>query len=186
MTAVRSHAASPLVREVPLPDGSLVSRAFAVTHYADAFALTLPAGAAPGGDALVRALASSMPWWVAALLRVRDRAVALVGLKSLGGVEREAAERTTFQPGDRAGLFNIYARTDDEILMGADDRHLNFRASMLVRADADGHAAVLSTVVRYNGRLGRFYFFFVRPFHRRIIPAMLRRVRRQLARDSLT
>ena len=184
MTNVRTDVNDPQVRAVPLPAGSLAAGAFAITHYADAFAVTLPAGSRPDVDALVRALWSSVPWWVTALLRIRDRSVSLVGLKTSGGVKRTAVERATLQPGDRAGLLTIRARTYDEILMGEDDRHLNFRASMLVRDEGDRATAVLSTVVHYNGSLGRVYFFFVRPFHRLIIPSMLRRLPRELLRAS--
>ena len=186
MTNICTDVKHSPVREVPLPGGSLVAGAFAIAHYADAFAVRLPKGAQSDVDALVRALASSTPWWVTVLLRIRDRAVSLIGLKTSGGVEHDAAQRTTFQPGDRAGLFTIYARTHDEILMGADDRHLNFRASMLVRREGAGMAAVFTTVVHYNRGLGRVYFFFVRPFHRLIIPSMLRRLRRQLVREPLS
>ena len=164
------------VREVPLPGGSLATSAFAVTHYADAFAITLPQGVMPDIDAIVRALPSAAPWWVDGLMRVRDRAVSLIGLKTSASEAPERAPRSALQPGDRAGIFTVFARTADEILMGGDDRHLDFRASVLTRNEGECRAVVLSTVVHYNGRLGRVYFFFVRPVHRLIIPAMLRRM----------
>ena len=67
-------------------------------------------------------------------------------------------------------------RTDELIVSGADDRHLDFRAVFAVREDSDGGAElVLLTVVRRHNRLGRAYFALIRPFHRRIVPAILRR-----------
>jgi hypothetical protein len=76
----------------------------------------------------------------------------------------------------RVGVFRVYERTDDEVLLGEDDRHLDFRVSMLLQREGlEAPRVVVATVVRYNGRLGRLYFAVVRPFHRRIVPAMLRR-----------
>ena len=36
------------------------------------------------------------------------------------------------------------------------------------------------TVVKFNNRLGRLYFFFIRPFHKVIIRSMLKRVAKRL------
>ena len=84
------------------------------------------------------------------------------------------------QPGNVAGIFHVLARNGDEILLGEDDRHLDFRLSVLVRRQAGVAWAVVTTVVRYNGLLGRAYFLPVRPFHKRIVPAMLRNMQRAL------
>ena len=59
--------------------------------------------------------------------------------------------------------------------MGLDDRHLDFRVSLrLLRSDDAAGVLQLTTTVTFHGRLGRLYFALVRPFHRRIVPAMLR------------
>ena len=71
--------------------------------------------------------------------------------------------------GDRAGLFHVVARAADEILLGEDDAHLDFRVSLMVR---DG-AATVSAVVRFHGALGRVYFFFVKPMHGHIVRGRL-------------
>ena len=38
----------------------------------------------------------------------------------------------------------------------------------------------ITTVVKFNNRLGRLYFFFIRPFHKVIIRSMLKRVAKRL------
>ncbi len=178
----RNHPST--VREVRLPEGSLAAGAFAVTHYADAFALSLPPGATHDVDALLRMLASSAPAWVEALMRIRNAVVSPLGLKTDIAAGSVPTRDAPFQRGDRAGIFTVFDRTEDEILAGGDDRHLDFRGSLLIRPEGSGHAAVLSTVVHYNRTLGRVYFFFVRPFHRLIIPSTLRRLARNLDRAS--
>jgi hypothetical protein len=167
--------------EVPIPPSSLAARAFAVTHHGDAFRIALPPGAPGGVDALTTLLVNAeSPSWIRGLVWLRNRAVRFVGLQSTTR-ERPRTGGARYAPGDYAGMFRVFDRTEHEILMGLDDKHLNFRASVLSESDGCGSkSAVLATVVHYNSRLGRLYFFFVRPFHKRIVSAMLR----QMARDA--
>lgn len=77
--------------------------------------------------------------------------------------------------GERIGIFPVVARTPDEILLGLDDRHLDFRVSVRVADEESANLGIVSTLVRFNGWLGRAYFLPVRPAHRLIVPVMLRR-----------
>jgi hypothetical protein len=172
-----------VVREVAVPPGSLVAGAFAKISFEDAWAVDLPAGDTHDVDALVRLIATSAPRWAEQLMWLRDRIVSLVGLR-----RSEKAPRNTstalLRPGDKLSIFQVLDRSDNEIMFGADDKHLDFRASLLVQRDAARPSAVLSTVVRYNNWLGRVYFFFVRPFHRLIVASLLRNVRRRVEADG--
>ena len=167
-------------RKVPVPAGSLAASAFAVTSYADAYAIDLPPGCADDVDALMRLLPTSVPRWADQLMWLRDRIVSVFGLRAGGAIAAPPRSTARLQPGDTAGTFKVFARSNDEILFGGDDRHLNFRASMLVQRDGGRSRVVLSTVVQFNNRLGRVYFFFVRPFHGLIVASLLRNLRRRL------
>ena len=80
------------------------------------------------------------------------------------------------QRGERIGIFRIYAVSDDEIIVGEDDSHLDFRLSVLRHRDAGRHGSVtLSSVVHCHNGVGRAYILLIRPFHKLI-------VRRSLAR----
>ncbi len=174
------------VHEVAVPPASLAANAFAVTHYADAFRVRLDDRETPDVDALVSRLATSTPAWVDVLMAIRNRIVSTIGLRTARPerIPGTSATPRRYEPGAVAGMFRVYARTDDEILIGGDDRHLNSRASMLVQREPDATYAVFTTVVHYNNWLGRVYFLPVRPFHRLIIPALLRRMRAGLATVS--
>ena len=63
--------------------------------------------------------------------------------------------------------FDTVARTADEVLLGTDERHLDFRASVLREPDR----VVLSTVVTLHNRRGRAYFALVRRVHPVIVRA---------------
>ena len=154
------------IHEVELPERTLVSAAFQRIDFGDAFSAQLPERGPRDVDAFAHALLTRVPRWIDGLLRVRDAVVGLVGLKTDGA--RNVPAR--FEPGRAVGLFEVFARNDEEILFGTDDAHLDFRLSCLAR---DGKAT-LTTVVRFHGVRGRAYFAVVRPFHERIVPAMLR------------
>ncbi len=101
-----------------------------------------------------RRLFHGPPRWVAAALSLRDRLVAMVGLR--------AASRDT---------FGVLARDGQEVLLGSDDRHLDFRAS--VRC-GDGFVDV-TTFVQIHNALGRLYLRPVRLVHGVMLRRMLRR-----------
>ena len=96
---------------------------------------------------------------VTTTLAVRDRLVALVGL-------RTSSDES----------FRVVAREDDEVLIGSDDRHLDFRASIRC---LDGAVDVI-TFVQIHNLLGRLYFLPVRLVHGAIVRRMLRRATMKL------
>jgi hypothetical protein len=110
-----------------------------------------------------------MPWWIRALLAARNRLVAPFGLKT-GRENAPAASR-------RIGLFPIIAQTPQQVLLGLDDRHLDFRVAVAVVPLPDaGQQVTATTLVRTHNLLGRLYLAVVLPFHRVIVPAMLAQV----------
>ncbi len=168
------------VRKIAVPHASLAARAFSRVDYADAYRITLPrAGCAV--DDFTRTFLAATPGWARRLMVVRERAVRLVGLKRMTGHSQPAM--MTFEPGNVAGIFRVFAHSADEIVLGEDDRHLDFRVSFLVDGDLAHRRGTVATVVRYHGGLGRAYFLPVRFFHRWIVGAMLRTTVERLARQ---
>lgn len=161
-----------------MPEGSLAATAFEKTHYQDAYAIDIPEGCDVDVDELIRVMAKSSPRWAEQLMWLRNRLVSVVGLRTSMGASPESI--TKFEPGDSAGIFRVYARSDTEILLGGDDKHLDFRASMLLKRDATRTSAVLSTVVHFNNPFGRAYFLVVQPFHGLIVASLLNNMRRRL------
>jgi hypothetical protein len=95
------------------------------------------------------------PLWIRALMGLRNGLVRLVGLKPA-----------------RSRGFPILCETPREVVMGFDDRHLDFR---IVVAVAGGFATV-STLVRWHNAWGRAYLAAVLPFHRAIAARMIESV----------
>lgn len=149
-----------------------------VPHYVDAFAAELhdPGHTLTVVDA-AKAFFLSAPRWLGALMRVRNALVKMVGLKTGGNTRSFEEAMRNFQclPGQRMGLFEVYAVTPREVILGENDRHLNFRLSVWMEpVDDSAQRLVLSTAVVFHNRAGRLYFWPVGFFHRRIVPAMLK------------
>ncbi|SFJ19969.1 DUF2867 domain-containing protein [Celeribacter neptunius] len=104
----------------------------------------------------------TMPGWADALLRLRNTLVKPLGLKT---------EST--DTGDGA-IFPVEYEGADELILGTDDRHLNFR--ICLRQDAG--RVHMATWVHRNNVLGRAYLMLVMPFHRLITRDAMRRIAR--------
>lgn len=103
---------------------------------------------------------ATFPSWVGALMTLRNLLVLPFGL------------RTGVPAGPRVGIFPIDRETEDEVIAGFDDRHLDFRIAVLSRAGRIRCA----TWVRPHNRLGRAYLATVLPFHRLILRNAMRRL----------
>ena len=160
------------VTAVPLPPGSRATTFYRSPNLADAYAVRLPEGATHDPEALARFMFTTQAPWIARLMWLRDRIVAMFGIKT--STQLLQAART---PGAvrRVSFFRIYAQDAHEILLGEDDRHLDFRVS--VRCEpADGATQVIATtVVQCHNLLGRLYLLVIAPFHRMVVRSTLQR-----------
>ena len=158
-------------RREALPAGARVAGLYRGAFLADAFAIDLPPGATRDMMALVRFAFERPAPWVNALLALRDRAVGGFGLKTASALRAGT-------PGDvpRVGFFRIYETHTDEVVLGEDDRHLDFRISVLRSMAGDSLTAV--TVVHCHNLFGRNYIRLIAPFHRRVVRSALDRAAR--------
>jgi hypothetical protein len=132
---------------------------------ADSFTATLPSSAPMDVGTLATLLFADPPLWFTILLAIRDRVMAAFGVRP----SHALAE------GEHVAFFPVLSRSPDEIILGADDRHLDFRASVLLRR-AD-NTLVATTVVRCHNLLGRLYLATILPFHILVVTDALRRLR---------
>lgn len=153
----------PRARETAVPDTPLLAGALPRVDFADAHTVEVFPGAPDDPQRWADAIFFDPPGWVGATLGLRNALVGLVGIAR----------------GDAASFATV-ARAADEVLLGTDERHLDFRAS--VRREPD--RVVLSTVVTLHNRRGRLYFAPVRLLHPVIVRAMLTRAARRLSRAA--
>lgn len=112
----------------------------------------------------------SEPILIKILMTMRNWVVGLWGLKTSQLQKNVVNDHSTIKEGDTIGLFEIGAISNQRVIMGANDSHLDFRVIMILEGD-NLHC---KTQVQFNNALGKWYFFFIKPFHKFIVPMMLR------------
>ncbi|MDH7447779.1 DUF2867 domain-containing protein [Aquimarina sp. 2201CG14-23] len=131
-----------------------------------------------------RAFFSTSPEWIEKLFALRNKIVSIFGLKTGDKVKSRMQLIDNFkgEVGERLGIFKVFDKTENEIILGEDDRHLNFRVSLLLmkQVQEGDKSLFISTTVKFNNWFGRLYFLPVKPFHTLIVPTMLKSVIKEI------
>ncbi len=109
-----------------------------------------------------------IPSWFRHLLVLRSLIVRPLGTSGVRYRDLEASIDTTrrYATGDKIGRWTLMAQQPHELIAGANDKHLDFRVSVL-REQQDGDTrVVLSTGVMTHNAFGRAYLATILPFHR--------------------
>lgn len=121
-----------------------------------------------------------------ALITLRESISKKVGLKTADGMHAILKELEEFDgiPGSKIGLFEVLERSEDRLVTGQDDTHLNFRLTFLVEK-GDPQKIILITDVITHNLMGKIYFLSVMPVHKIIMPWVLRRMKRRIEQESV-
>lgn len=169
-----------------LPENSVLNNNHKKYDYADSFQGTfVDVENKVTTTDIGRSFFTSGPEWVGKLFALRNKIVSVFGLKTSGDMDDRQKQLDNFkcEPGEQLGLFRVFHKTDNEVALGEDDKHLNFRISLFVHhypTDLSKKAITISTTVEFKNWFGRLYFLPVRPFHAFIAPAMLKGIIREL------
>jgi hypothetical protein len=109
------------------------------------------------------------PQWISWLFNLRNKLVKIVGLKT----EIPHDYNTHFCVGGYIGFFRIFSISDTQLVLGADDSHLNFRA-IILKTNETAYNVKVVTLVQYNNSLGRFYMHLIKPFHVIVVKRMVK------------
>ena len=109
----------------------------------------------------------------------------LRGLKTSKNVKNkeEIIRNLKGVPNEQIGLFKIFESSSNEIVMGEDDKHLNFRVSLLLDSSSSHQELkniTITTTVQFNNTFGKLYFLPVKPFHHQIVPSILKGIIKEL------
>lgn len=112
--------------------------------------------------------------WMRTLLTVRDRLTGLVGMKTTDrlALEQSGLPLEERQVGDRVEFFKIYSVSDNEIVLGEDDWHQDFRLSVLRTAGRSPRVFAATCCKRHN-LAGYAYLALILPFHKLIARSVL-------------
>jgi len=117
-------------------------------------------------------LFSFKPKWVDFLYKLRNLLVKPLGLKT------STDEITNINPqkGEKLNFFDVLERSETEILMYANDKHLEGWFSLQCEPGRNKHIVRFVTVVTFHNLMGRIYFYTIKPFHYLIVRDMLYRM----------
>jgi len=160
-----------VIKTKRIPENSLISKDFNNFHYCDSYSIKTQTNESI--DKITTDIFQT-PKWADMLMGVRNTVVKLVGLKS-GGYKKNINISDYYPIGSRAVYFTVIDRNENEIIMAENDRHLNFRISVMTNREGNNVIIYLTTLVQYHNLLGRLYFFPVKPFHRLIVISLLKR-----------
>lgn len=108
------------------------------------------------------------PIWMKILLIIRNIIASLCGLhvptvsdnlNPVGG--------NSYAVGDKIGPWPIFMLTEVELVAGRDNKHLDFRLSVLRETNGEMARVVVSMVCTAHNAFGKIYLFFIVPFHKR-------------------
>ena len=103
------------------------------------------------------------PQWIPALMKFRNVIVKPFGLK-----------------GEKNLSDLVIVESDSLATISKSDKHLDFVIAFMSERCNDCLYLSVCTKVRYNNRMGKFYFAIIKPFHRLICKILLKRIRRNL------
>ncbi|GGD15395.1 DUF2867 domain-containing protein [Hyunsoonleella pacifica] len=155
-----------VVKTEKCPDTLGIKQALSKIDFTDTFSITNHKDSL---ETIAHLIFGTMPKWVAFLMRLRNAIVKVFGLKT----DMDKDFTPQYKPGENIGFIKVFSVEDNEILLGADDKHLDFRVSVF-NSKEQQHNIKVTTLVKYNNLFGKIYMALIRPFHVVIVKRMVK------------
>src|SRR6516225_6470528 len=109
------------------------------------------------------AIFAHRPVWMNLLLIARNKVAGFAGLeREILNIEK----RGHYIVGQKIGPWPIFFLGPDELVAGRDNKHMDFRLSIMKVRDSNGLSVVVSTLCMVHNRFGRYYLSSITPFHK--------------------
>ncbi|MCV2351216.1 DUF2867 domain-containing protein [Paucibacter sp. Y2R2-4] len=113
------------------------------------------------------AVFAHLPLWMKSALLVRNCLASACGLEVPRSAEILSPEvKANYRVGDKIGPWPIFALSPSELVAGRNNKHLDFRLSVLKEAQGETINLVISTVCTTHNTLGKLYLLLIIPFHK--------------------
>lgn len=137
-------------------------------HYMDSYKVDIVNKNNYSIDYLTATIFNYSPKWVDLLVHIRNFIVKPFGIKTEAVLEKQTLNKSIrYNRGDKVDAFPVIERSDSEIIMGEDDKHLYFRISVFIqnKPNSNNQTVYLTTIVTYHNILGKAYFTLIKLFH---------------------
>lgn len=159
------------IKKVSVAPNTLIAQ-YLPANYADAFECTIRSEVRVTPDDFMIAFWTYSPKWVEGLFKLRSWIVKPFGLDV--GSDRNAAKlENAIRNGDEWHM-RIAAKSENETVICADDKHLKFYFSIKEEEQEGGQKITATTVVHLKNCLGYAYFYTIMPFHHLVLRGMLK------------
>jgi Protein of unknown function (DUF2867) len=113
------------------------------------------------------AIFARRPGWMKLMLIARNKAAALAGLEVPTTSEiMNMEKKDRYLVGEKIGPWPIFFLGSDELIAGRDNKHMDFRVSIMKVHDGSRPSVVVSTLCLVHNKFGQYYLFSVIPFHK--------------------
>jgi hypothetical protein len=155
------------VVECEVPSGSMLNREpMQHAYFRDSYRVPLSRRELGIVD-IFFAIFAHHPLWMKLLLIVRNKVASLAGLDAPTASEILHVEiKDRYVVGEKIGVWPIFWLSEDEVVAGRNNKHMDFRLSVLKVPDGDGTSVVVSTICSVHNLSGKLYLFLIIPFHR--------------------
>ena len=113
------------------------------------------------------AIFARRPGWMNLMLIARNKAAALAGLEVPTMSEiMNMEKRDRYFVGEKIGPWPIFFLSSDELVAGRDNKHMDFRLSIMKVHDGIRPSVVVSTLCMVNNKFGQYYLSSIIPIHK--------------------
>lgn len=152
-------------KKTNIPANSLIKN-YLPADYIDSFSQVIRTRQAIKPEEFRDLAFNQLPGWMDRLMRLRNTLVKPLGLDT----KRKFTDR-------------ICDSSLHEEIFGMPDKHLDFYVSLYCGEHNEEQQELrMITAVKYNNRLGRIYFFIIKPFHGIIVKSILNRISKNCGR----
>ena len=155
-----------LISKTSLQECSLLYPNLARASHSDSFETEIPRDSKSIYE-LYCTVFGHYSWWMKLLLMTRTTAVSVLGINGpkLEELVPEKA-KDTYNIGDKICRWEIYAQNTDELVVGLQEKHLDFKVSVLRYERNDTLFLCVTTLVFVHNRFGKAYLSTILPFHK--------------------
>jgi hypothetical protein len=163
-----------LVRIVYLPQDSLFRGVPVKYNYSDSYSICLDNNIEHTPEFFAKIFLTDFPRWVYSLFKLRNIIVRPFGIPADDGIMDYPFQ--TIEKGAVFSFFKVLDFKPEELLLFAPDEHLDSWFSFYVNKKGNRDELIITTIVKYNNMKGRFYFMFIKPFHKLIVKTKMKSI----------
>ena len=163
------------IDKITIEENSLVNNFFPA-DYADAFGCVVSTSKSIEPEKILLDMWNHQPRWIRFLFKLRDILVKPLGLKTRNKTlyTQKSFENAIFN-GKDFFTMKVPIKNENEIVLQLTDKHLTAELSIYSNLIAEDKLKIVcATLVHYHNKLGVFYFFVIKPFHKIIVKAVLK------------